>query len=95
MRSLKSERLTWGRLVRLSLLAEAAETSKQSSAKSSAATIPDEGTKKAEDKPLKETESLEDVSCDPLPIEPKASSYNKIEIEPIKKGSLTPKTPIS
>jgi hypothetical protein len=56
------------------------------SAKSSAATIPVEGTKKAEDKPFEETGSLEDDSCDPLTIEPKSSSYNKIEIEPIKIG---------
>ncbi len=54
------------------------------SAKSSAVTIPDEGIKKVEDMPLEETGSLEDDSCDPLTIEPKSSSYNKIEIEPIK-----------
>jgi hypothetical protein len=33
---------------------------------------------------LEGTGSLEDNSCDPLTIEPKSSSYNKIEIEPIK-----------
>ncbi len=52
--------------------------------KSSVVTIPDEGTKKAEDKPLEETDSKEDDSCDPLTIEPTSSSYNEIEIEPIK-----------
>jgi hypothetical protein len=48
------------------------------SAKSSAVTIPDEGTNKAE--PLEETDSLEDDSCDQLTIEPKSSFCNKIEI---------------
>ncbi len=50
------------------------------SAKSSAVTIPDEGTKKAKDKPLEETGSLEDDSCDTLTIEPKSSSYNKLKL---------------
>jgi hypothetical protein len=54
------------------------------SAKSSTVTIPDEGTKKAEDKPLEEMGLLEGDSGDPLTIEPKSFSYNKIEIEPIK-----------
>jgi hypothetical protein len=54
------------------------------SGKSSAKTSPNEGVMEAEDKPLEETDSQEDNSCDPLTIEPKSSSYNKIEIEPIK-----------
>ncbi len=52
-------------------------------AKSSAITIPDEETRKAVDEPLEEMDSQEDNSCDPLTIEPKSCSYNKIEIEPI------------
>ncbi len=54
------------------------------SAKSLAITIPDEGTRKAEDKPLEGTDSLGNNSDDPLTIDPKSSSYNKVEIEPIK-----------
>ena len=56
------------------------------SAKSSPGTIPDEGAKKAEDEPLEETGSLEDDSCDPLTIEPKSSSYNKLKLNQSKIG---------
>ena len=54
------------------------------SAKASTVTISDKGTDQALEKPLEETDSQKDDSCDPLTIEPKSSSYNKIEIEPIK-----------
>jgi hypothetical protein len=56
------------------------------SAKSSAVTIPDEETKQAEDKPLEETDSLEDDSCDPLTIEATSSSYNKLKLNQSKIG---------
>jgi hypothetical protein len=54
------------------------------SAKASTDTISDKGTDQALERPLEETDSQKDDSCDPLTIEPKSSSYNKIEIEPIK-----------
>ena len=56
----------------------------KTSDKSSAIATPDEETRTAEDKPLKVTDSREEISDDPLTIEPKSSSYNKTEIEPIK-----------
>ncbi len=56
------------------------------SAKSSAVTIPGDGSMKNKEKPLEETDSQEEDLKDPDPftLEPKSSTYNKIEIEPIK-----------
>ena len=56
------------------------------SPKSSAATTPGDGTMEDKEMPLEETDSQEENVKDPDPftLEPKTSTYNKIEIEPIK-----------